>query len=67
VLRQVLVWSALPLCLAVALLLKSVYDLPWANVIVLSPAIVIGTAAVVGMTLLLARAFWANVHGREEG
>ena len=61
----VLVWSSLPLCLGVAVLLKWVYDLPWANIVVLSPAIVLGTAALVGMTIVLSRAFWANVHGRE--
>ena len=64
-LRRFLVWSSLPLCLGFAVLLKAVYDLPWANVIVLSPAIVLGTAAIVGMTIVLLRAFWANVHGRE--
>ena len=64
-LRRFLVWSSLPLCLCVAVLLKWVYDLPWANIVVLSPAIVLGTAALVGMTIVLSRAFWANVHGRE--
>jgi hypothetical protein len=64
VLRRVLAWSALPLCLGVALLLKWVYDLPWENIVVLSPAIVIGTAAIVGMTLVLSKAFWENLRGR---
>jgi hypothetical protein len=62
--RRVLLWIAGPACVAAAFLTAWLFELSLENVLVLAPVIVLGTAAVVALVLLWARAFWENVRGR---
>jgi hypothetical protein len=62
--RRALLWIAAPACVAAAFLVAWLLELSLESVLLLAPVIVIGTAAVVGLLLLWARAFWENVRGR---
>jgi nitrate reductase gamma subunit len=54
--RRALVWIAGPLCVLTALAVAWLFELSTESVLALAPVIVVGTAAVVGLVLLWARA-----------
>ena len=62
--RRVLLWIAGPLCVLAALGVAWLFELSTEHVLVLAPVIVVGTAAVVGLVLLWAKAALENLRGR---
>ena len=63
--RRALLWLAGPICVGAALFVAWALELSTEHVLVLAPAIVLGTAAVVGLILLWVRAAWENLRGRD--
>jgi len=62
--RRALLWIAGPACVGTAFLVAWLFELSLDRVLLLAPVIVFGTAAVLGLILLWARALWENVRGR---
>jgi hypothetical protein len=60
--RRALVWIAGPLCVLAALAVAWLFELSTESVLALAPVIVVGTAAVVGLVLLWARAGWDSLR-----
>jgi len=60
--RRVLLWIAGPLCVLVAFGVAWLFELSAEHVLALAPVIVVGTAAVVGLVLLWARAAWESLR-----
>ena len=60
--RRVLLWVAGPLCVLVAFGVAWLFELSTEHVLALAPVIVVGTAAVVGLLLLWARAAWDSLR-----
>jgi nitrate reductase gamma subunit len=60
--RRALLWIAGPLCVLTALAVAWLFELSTQSVLALAPVIVVGTAAVVGLVLLWARAAWDSLR-----
>jgi hypothetical protein len=60
--RRALVWIAGPLCILTALGVAWLFELSTQSVLALAPVIVVGTAAIVGLGLLWARAAWDSLR-----
>ena len=62
--RRVLLWSAGPACILVALATAWLFELSTEHVLVLAPVIVLGTAAIVGLLLLWTKMALGSIRGR---
>jgi nitrate reductase gamma subunit len=62
--RRALLLIAGPACVGAAFFVAWLFELSFEHVVLLAPVIVFGTAAVVGLVVLWARALLENVRGR---